>query len=108
MLFAKLARIGADHHGDHADDDGCRDRDVALRTEQAGNAAADAKKRERADTGDAAAGLFLAQFPATLDSDQQPTGERRRDRQRLPVPDRVQRNRSACQARCSAMKVDMK
>jgi hypothetical protein len=44
---------------------------MAKRAEQAGDAAAEAEHRERADSGDAAAGLRLAQFPAALDTDQQ-------------------------------------
>jgi hypothetical protein len=72
---------------------------MADRAEQAGNSAAEAEDREGPDSGDAAAGLFLAQLPAALDPDQQTTGKRSPDRQRLPIPAGVQLSLSQCQRR---------
>jgi hypothetical protein len=93
----ELPGVGGDHHRDEADRNCCGDGGVAQGTEQAGDSAAEADDGEGADSGNAAAGLLFAQLPAALDSDQQPAGERRADRERLPVPAGVQLSLSACQ-----------
>jgi hypothetical protein len=81
---------------------------MPARAEQAGDAAADPKDRERANARDPGAGLLVLELPAALDADQQSACKRRRDAQGLPIPAAVQLNLSACQRTWSAMKVEMK
>jgi hypothetical protein len=81
---------------------------LAKPTSQAGKSRDEAHQGERPHAGDAGPGAQSAQVEAALDPDQQSAGERRRDRQPLPVPVAVQRSRSACQRRWSAMKLEMK
>lgn len=73
-------------------------RDAACQPEQA----------ERPNPGDARPGLQRAKVEAAFDTDQQSARERRGDAKCLPIPIGGQLNRSACQRRWSAMKLEIK
>jgi hypothetical protein len=107
-MVLQHSRISGDHDRNRTDDDRAAGDRMPEAADEPGDSAAEAEHRESPDAGYASARLLLSQFPAAFDADQQAAGERRSDAQRLPVPAGVQRNRSACQARWSAMKVEMK
>ena len=108
-----LGKVGAMGIADR--DDRGRGRNERTRRElfartskKPGNSGDQPEKSEGANPGDARAFLLPPQRETSLDADEQATGERGCERQRLPIGDRVQLSRSECQRKWSAMKVEMK
>ncbi len=81
---------------------------LALRPDQSRNSRDEPEQGEGADARDARPLFDVTEVEPALDPDQQPAGDGRADAERLTVPVAVQRSRSACQRRWSAMKVEMK
>jgi hypothetical protein len=67
--------------------------------DQPGEAGDESQQRKGPDARDPRTDSFAAQREAALDPNQQSAGERRPDRERLPVKARVQLIRSECQRR---------
>jgi hypothetical protein len=81
---------------------------LTLRADQSRNSREKPEQSESADARDAGTFFDVTKVEAALDSDQQPAGDGGADAERLSVPVAVQRSRSACQRKWSAMKVEMK
>jgi hypothetical protein len=92
-------RITDGEHGGRSCDQ-CPGRELLpIIADQPGEAGDEPEQRKGPDARDPRTDSFAAQREAALDPDQQSAGERRPDREGLPVKARVQRSRSECQCR---------
>ena len=89
-------------------DESSRGDRMAHTADQARDTRDQAEQSERANAGDPRPFAHAPEIEASLDSDQQAARNRGAERKRLTIKIAVQRSRSACQRRWSAIKVEMK